>query len=251
MSKKIVVMDSGIGGASILKEIAKKCPNEKYIYFADTLNSPYGEKSKKELFKILKKNIDNLNKKNDIKLLVLACNTASSLCGKELRKIYKFPIICVEPAIKVAAEKGYKNIAILATPQTLKTNKTIKNYKKMNNLKIKKVPLKNLAKIIDCNVKNIKLVFPYIKECLNGLKCDCVVVGCTHYNFVKEQIKEALNCEIISCEKAVALQAKKVLANLEKFKTQSKTKPKIKIILSKRNFKIHQFLKHYLNSSRS
>ena len=244
MSKKIVVMDSGIGGASILREIMQLMPNQSYVYFADTLNSPYGEKDKKTLLNILINNINFIKEKNEIEVLVLACNTASSLCGNELRKVFNFPIICVEPAIKVAFEKNYKNIAILATPQTLKSNKTIKNFQKLKGLKIQKVPLKNLAKDIDLNINHTEKIFNEIKNDLKALKCECAVIGCTHYNFVKDEIKDVLQCEVVSCENAVAQQTKKVLTkyNLKKF-----DKGSLKIMLSKRNFKILHFLKSYLN----
>ena len=154
MTKFIVVMDSGIGGASVLKEIRKLLPNHKYIYFADTKNAPYGNKTKNKILEVVTKNIIKLNKKNKIGVLVLACNTASCVCSRFLRQTFNFPIICVEPPIKKAVEKGYKNIAILATPQTLKTNKIIKQYSQNKELTLKLISPENLATVIDKNLKS-------------------------------------------------------------------------------------------------
>ena len=244
---KIVVLDSGIGGASVLKEIISCLPNYNYVYFADTKHSPYGEKSQKELFEILKKIINKLNKKSEIDALVLACNTASSLCGNLLRKIYKFPIICVEPPIKVAVSLGFKKISVLATPQTLKTNKTIKKFELIKDLEIQKVPLKNLAKEIDRNVYNLDNLYLELSKCLKNVKGECVVIGCTHYNFVKNQIETILRRKTISCEEAVAKQAKNILTENNVFEQKSK----IKIILSKNDLKIRRFLKTYLTFDQS
>ena len=244
MSKKIVVMDSGIGGASILKEIRELLPAYSYLYFADTKNAPYGNKTKAQVLEIVVKNVLKINKKNEILALVLACNTASSACSKSLRKMFNFPIICVEPPIKKAIDLKYKNILILATEGTLKTNLTIKKYTNSNQAKIQKFAPKNLAKLIDRNVENLNLVIPYLKKELENKKCDCAVLGCTHYNFLKNKIKAILKCPVITCEKAVARQTKKVLDELK----ISAQKPKLKIKLSKQNFKIRRFLKTYLNS---
>ena len=244
---KIVVLDSGIGGASILKAIRGRIPKANYLYFADTLNAPYGEKSEQDLYRILTGIIDKLNKKGDVFALVLACNTASSLCGARLRRRYDFPIICVEPPIKVAAQMGFKKISVLATPQTLNTNKTIKKFEQDKNLKIEKVPLKNLAKEIDENALNLNYLFLELSKCLKGVKTECAVIGCTHYNFIKSQIETILRCKVVSCEEAVAVQTEKVLAG----SCYCCAKPKLRIVLSRPNSKVRRFLKTYLNSDQS
>lgn len=246
MSKKIVIYDSGIGGASIFKEIKALLPSYNYVYFADTLNSPYGTKTKQQVLEIVVSNVVKLNKKFPIGALVVACNTATSACAKELRQIFSFPIICVEPPIKRAIELGFKKIAVLATPQTLESNSTIKKYEKIKpqGVEITKIGLERLAMEIDENVSNFNLVLPYLRKNLK-IEADCVVVGCTHYNFIKKQLQLCLpSSEIISCEKAVAIQTQKVF----KDNNLCPTKPKLKIILSKRNAKISRFLKSFLHS---
>src|SRR5574344_850258 len=220
----IGVLDSGIGGASILKEIINILPKEKFIYLADTKNLPYGNKSKNKILKIVRENANYLIKNFHIKMLVIACNTASSVSSNILRKELNIPIICIEPPIKPAIECGYKKILILATKRTLKSNQTIKNNikiiknknKKLNKDEkntIKKLAIKNLASEIDKNFKNLEL----LKEILNkNLKkyseYDAIVIGCTHYNFIKDLIQDILTeTKIISCERPVANRTKYIL----------------------------------------
>ena len=120
MSKKpIGVFDSGIGGTSILKELVKLLPNEDFIYVADSANAPYGEKSPQEIIKLCKEKVDFLLQK-ECKLIVVACNTATTNAIKELRSTYTIPFIGIEPAIKPAALNTKTNvIGILATKGTL------------------------------------------------------------------------------------------------------------------------------------
>lgn len=246
MQKKIVVYDSGIGGASILKEIMTLLPNYDYVYFADTKNSPYGTKSKAEIFHAVLSNVITLNKNGEIGLLVLACNTATSVCCKILRTLFSFPIVGVEPAIKKAVDEGYNKIAILATQQTLQSNILIQKYVKLfkGEKEISKIPLNELATLIDENTADFNRVLPYLSKKLKGLKPSCVVVGCTHYNFVKKQIQTVLpDAKVISCERAVALQVQRVTNKCNLCLTNGS----LKIILSKRNCKLNHFLKTYLS----
>lgn len=254
----IGIIDSGIGGASVLKEIIKILPNERYIYLVDNKHMPYGNKSKRKIKKIIYENVKFLIKNYHIKLLVIACNTASSVCSNYLRKKFTFPIICVEPPIKPAIESSYKKILILATEQTLKSNKTIKNNIKNTNINnknrkieekiiIKKLAIKNLAKDIDKNVNNLDNLQKKLNENLkNYIDFDVIVIGCTHYNFIKDQIEKALpNTRIISCEKAVANRTKFILER-EEFNLDKKSNFKNVILLTKPNIKIKNFLKNYL-----
>lgn len=246
MQKKIVVYDSGIGGASILKEIMMLLPNYDYLYFADTKNSPYGTKTKAEILQVVLNNILSINKNGEIGLLVLACNTATSVCCKNLRSMFSFPIVGVEPAIKKAVDEGFNKIAILATPQTLESNDLIKKYIKNFKRKreISKVALSELASLIDENTDDFNRVLPYLSKKFKALKPSCVVVGCTHYNFVKKQIQTVLpDAKIISCEKEVALQVQRVSKECKLCLTNGS----LKVVLTKRNHKLSRFLKTYLS----
>ena len=109
MNNKIGMFDSGIGGLTILKELKKLLPNEDYIYYADSKNNPYGEKSDEELMKIVTNIVDFLISK-DVKIIVIACNTATTRCIKRLRLMYpNMLFVGTEPAIKVACDNNYKN----------------------------------------------------------------------------------------------------------------------------------------------
>lgn len=254
----IGVLDSGIGGASILKEVIKIIPNEKYVYLADRKNMPYGNKSKRRILKIVEENTRFLINKHRIKMLIIACNTASSVCSKSLRKQFNIPIICIEPPIKPAIECGYKKILILATKRTLKSNKTIKrniklvkqknkSFNKIDKITIKKLAIKNLASEIDKNFNNFNSLQKFLDEKLNQYKnFDAVITGCTHYNFVKEQIQNAMpDTKIISCEVPAAKRAKFIL-ELENLKIDLELKPKNIIILTKPNLRLKRFLENYL-----
>ena len=119
----IGIFDSGIGGLTVLKKIIQVLPNEKYIYYADIDNVPYGTKPKEDVKKYIKDAIDFFISKN-VKAIVIACNTATSIAVKELRNKYTIPIIGIEPAAKPAVEnRGSKKVLIMATPTTIKEEK--------------------------------------------------------------------------------------------------------------------------------
>ena len=124
MNNRIGILDSGLGGLSILKELRKKVlPNEDYLFYEDSINNPYGSKSDAELLKIVS-NVVNFLLKNDCKIIVIACNTATTSCMKRLREMYPDVIfVGTVPAIKMAYDNNYKNTIILSTPYTM--NSTI------------------------------------------------------------------------------------------------------------------------------
>ena len=120
MNKKIGVLDSGIGGTTVLDKMVELLPNEEYVYYKDTKNNPYGEKSEEGLYKIVKGIVTFLIDKKNCKMIVLACNTATTKCMKKLRK--EFPdmlFVGTVPAVKVACDNHYKHTLVLATPATI------------------------------------------------------------------------------------------------------------------------------------
>ena len=123
MNGKIGVFDSGLGGLSILKELRKLLPNEDYLFYEDSINNPYGTKNEDELFLISSKIVDYLLD-NNCKIIVIACNTATTSCMKRLREAYPDTIfVGTVPAIKVAYDNNYKNTIILSTPYTTKSKR--------------------------------------------------------------------------------------------------------------------------------
>lgn len=236
MNRKIGVFDSGIGGITVLKEIIKILPNEDYLYYCDSKNNPYGEKSDIELLEITN-NIVNFFIKKDVKIIVVACNTATTRCIKTLRKMYpNILFVGTEPAIKLACSNNYKNILVMATPSTMtskRTNELINLYKK-DNQNIMLLAFEGLANKIETNDKNgmnillDKLLFNYKNK-----NIDCIVLGCTHYPYIKKDIKKRItNCEIIDGSKGVAKQVKKLLISNNLLNKENK-KGKIEIIYPK------------------
>lgn len=218
MSKQpIGIFDSGVGGTSIWKELNLLLPYENTIYLADSKNAPYGEKSKEEIIALSKKNIDLLLSKN-CKLIVVACNTATTNAIKLLRETYNIPIIGIEPAIKPAAlQTKTKAVGILATKGTLSSelfHKTTDLF--TNGVKVIEQVGEGLVQLIETGMINSQemtsLLKIYIKPMLDA-NVDYLVLGCTHYPYLIPQLLELLpkHIKIIDSGEAVARQTQAVL----------------------------------------
>jgi glutamate racemase len=217
----IGIFDSGVGGTSIWKEIKALLPNENTIYLSDSKNAPYGEKGTQEIIDLSFKNTEFLLHQN-CKLIIVACNTATTNAIKTLRKKYSVPFIGIEPAIKPAALKTKTNIiGILATKGTLtselfeKTSSTIRHQ-----IVIKEKIGTGLVDLIESG----KINSPEVKQLLTSYlepmleeNVDCLVLGCTHYPYLIPQIREIVGdkIQIIDSGQAVARQTKAIL---EKYK---------------------------------
>ncbi|WP_298782471.1 glutamate racemase [uncultured Polaribacter sp.] len=213
----IGIFDSGVGGTSIWKEITTLLPNENTIYLSDSKNAPYGEKTKEKITELSIKNIDFLLSKN-CKLIIVACNTATTNSIKKLREKYSVPIIGIEPAIKPAALKTSTNtIGILATKGTLNSELFEKTSNTINKeITIKETVGKGLVELIESGKKDSpkmkELLELYIKPMLIE-NVDCLVLGCTHYPYLIPQIREIVgkNIQIIDSGEAVARQTQNIL----------------------------------------
>jgi len=213
----IGVFDSGIGGLSVLRELYKRLPNEDYIFFADQKNVPYGEKSKEELV-ALTKNIMRFLKEKNIKMAVVACNTATCYAIEEMRAAFDMPIVGTVPAIKFAAEATKTgNIGLIATPATASSQ-----Y--VSDLVEKYAPEHNVLKIgcfgLENAVETGQLVSDSTTEILNqyilplkGKNIDQLVLGCTHYPFLRPQIAEILGpmVSLVDSGDAVARRVESIL----------------------------------------
>ena len=188
----IGVFDSGVGGLSVLKELAKVLPNENYIYYGDSLNAPYGDKTKQEITE-LSMNIVKYLIDNGVKAIVIACNTATSAAAKTIREKYpNIPIIGIEPAIKPAIEEHEgENILVMATEATIKLDKFNELKNKYDNVaNIIPISCSGLADKIENNLEVTQLLESYLIPYKN--KVNAVVLGCTHYPFVKKEINQVL-----------------------------------------------------------
>ena len=197
MNNPIGIFDSGIGGISILDKLKDMLPNENFIYLADNINCPYGSKSKKEIFSLSYKNCEKLIE-FDCKAIIVACNTATTNSIKKLREIISLPIIGIEPGIKPAINyTKTKNIGVLATEKTLDSKLFIEtlNDNKIHDIKIHEKVGYKLVEIIEKNSFSKNELYPILKSYLDPMinkNIDCLVLGCTHYYYIKDIIKDLI-----------------------------------------------------------
>lgn len=213
-SRPIGIFDSGVGGMTVLAEIAKELPNEDLIYLGDTKNFPYGDKSKENIIRIAKKCVKFLISKN-VKLVIIACGTATSQALEELRKEFNIPILgIISPTIESIKESTKQNskstIGVIATEGTIRSNKWEQELKeKIQNVTVinKACPL--LAPMAEQGWTENKVAKETIKEYMSIFKnrnIDKLILGCTHYPLFKELIQKELGngIEIINTGEKIA-----------------------------------------------
>ena len=215
MNRKIGVFDSGIGGKTTLNEIRKILPNEDYIYYADSKNNPYGEKNDFELNRIVSGIVEYFISE-DVKMIVIACNTATTRCIEYLRNKYPNMIfVGTEPAVKVACDNQYKNTLVMATPLTINSPRlaSLVNENIRDDESVTLLPCEGLASAIENEdekeIDNIlnKLLTYYINKDINA-----IVLGCTHYPIIKDKIQDYFkNAVIIDGNIGVAKRVKELL----------------------------------------
>lgn len=209
--------DSGVGGTSIWKEVLRRLPKEHTIYLSDSENAPYGEKSKDQIIALCIKNTEFLLQKN-CKIIVVACNTATTNAIDYLRSNYNIPFIGIEPAIKPAAlNTKTKKIAILATKGTLNSTLFEKTSSIINkDIQVQETIGKGLVALIEDGKLHSKemtsLLSSYLKPMVTN-NIDSLVLGCTHYPYLIPQIKKIIGdrIQIIDSGEAVARQTQVVL----------------------------------------
>lgn len=182
----IGIFDSGIGGVTVFKKIIEKIPNGHFVYYSDSINNPYGDKTKDELINIVD-NIVNKLINLGVKVIVIACNTASYVCKDYLRNKYKNIIfIAIEPAYKMVYDNNFNGkTLVMATKGTIENEKFLSLYHKYDNHNTILLSCVGLADLIEQgkDVRNyLKKLFSNIKDIKN------VVLGCTHYPLIKEEI---------------------------------------------------------------
>ncbi|AIY11263.1 glutamate racemase [Paenibacillus polymyxa] len=219
-SLKIGFFDSGLGGITVLSEALRRLPNENFVYMADTLHVPYGTKTPQEVLGYVKASVQTILKE-DIKALVIACNTATSIAVAELRKEYKFPIIGMEPAVKPAVEMNRANgkrVLVLATPLTLKQSGYAALVSRVDDHgSADSLPLPELVQYCEqLNFDRTEL-FNYFNHKLSSFNLDVygtVVLGCTHYPFYKEILRELLpsHIQLIDGSQGTVKRLKQVLS---------------------------------------
>ncbi|MGI6706330.1 MAG: glutamate racemase [Clostridia bacterium] len=185
--------DSGVGGVSVLKEAIRLLPNESFIYFGDNGNAPYGTKPLEQIRRLSMNAATFLSEKG-IKALVVACNTATSAAIRDLRDSFSFPIIGMEPALKPAVHiRNNGKIIVMATPATIKQEKfqnLLRKYGKDNE--VISLPCPGLVELIEAGKFDSPELNRYLEETIGpfrNMEVDVVVLGCTHYVFIRKHIK--------------------------------------------------------------
>ncbi|MCR4662540.1 MAG: glutamate racemase [Endomicrobiaceae bacterium] len=216
--RSIGIFDSGFGGLTVMSAISKILPKENLIYFGDTAHVPYGSKSKKIVTEFATK-ISKFLVQNNVKMIVIACNTASAFSLDYLRKIIKVPIIGVIKAGSVMAAQNTENkkIGVIGTEGTIKSNaytKEIKKYDNSINCFSKACPL--FVPLVEEGWNNGKITENIIKVYLQDLvnkKIDTIILGCTHYPLLKDTIKKVIGnkIKVIDSANAIALAVKELL----------------------------------------
>ncbi|ESU23218.1 murI protein [Flavobacterium enshiense DK69] len=228
----IGIFDSGIGGTSIWKEIHALLPNENTIYLADSKNAPYGQRPKEEIIELSCKNTDILLELG-CKIIVVACNTATTNAIKELRAKYNVPFIGIEPAIKPAANQSQtQTIGILATKGTINSELFSKAVASYSNVKIIEQIGHGLVQLVEEGKINSPEMTTLLEEYLKPMiaaNIDYLVLGCTHYPYLIPQIKKILpdHIKIIDSGQAVAKQTQNILIKNNLLNSFDETKKQI------------------------
>lgn len=226
----IGLFDSGIGGLSIYNEIKNSIPNESTIYIADNLNAPYGKKAESEIIQL---SIKNTQKLVDLrcKLIIVACNTATTNAIEVLRKKFNIPIVGIEPAIKPAMlETKSNNIGVLATEKTLSSNLFLQTSDRFSKgINIHEQIGFDLVKIIEENGINEELLIPKLREYIEPMlekNIDHLVLGCTHYYYLMYLLKKILpnGVKILDSSRAVTKRVMNLLKDYNIDSNTSKTK---------------------------
>lgn len=243
----IGIFDSGLGGLSVWKEVVKLLPNEDIIYYADSGNCPYGEKSSERIQELSAAITDFLYQKN-CKIIVVACNTATAAAIHYLRFHYRVPFIGIEPATKPAAlQSKTGTIGILATKGTFEGSlfKQTKN-KYASDKKVLIQIGTGLVEIVENNDLKSRSSFELVKKYIQPMvdeDTDHIVLGCTHYPFLTPIIEELVddNVKIVNPAPAVARQTKKILEEY-KLLNQKNNEPTYHFYTSGDKNKLKSFL---------
>lgn len=223
---KIGIFDSGIGGVTVLKEIVKILPKENYIYYSDSKNNPYGDKKDETIKQICDEIVKFLIKK-DCKIIVIACNTASSKAVTFLRNKYpQIKFVAIEPAYKMVYDYSYENpTLVMATAGTIQSERFNLLLKKYDNHKTFLLPCIGLADIIEKeNRQELKKYLAHNLKDYNG-KVKNVVLGCTHYPLIQDEIKEVLGqVTFFNGAPNLARHLKKILEDNNLLKDEGKMK---------------------------
>ena len=205
----IAFFDSGVGGLTVYKEVKKLLPNENYLYFGDTLNMPYGEKTQTELIEIARKIFDFFKRQN-VKAVVMACNTTSAMTYDILKNDYDFKIYpIIQSVAKVMSSLPIKKLGVFATPATINSHAYSREINKLNpTINVAEIACPAWVRIVEENRLNQPQSIEQIKEKAQEMLKNTpekIILGCTHYPYLTEVLNQFFNKEnLIDPSKAFA-----------------------------------------------
>ena len=197
----IAVFDSGVGGISVLRQLRKLLPQERYLYFGDCANAPYGSRSTEEVRQLTLSAAEKLVTGYPVKALVVACNTATAAAIDDLRQ--KYPdliVIGIEPALKLAADRfPGGHIGVMATEVTLREEKFDALLHRFPHCHIDKIPAPGLVQLIEAGQSDSPETHALLQQLLGAYagKLDALVLGCTHYPFASKAIQTILGPDCV------------------------------------------------------
>ncbi len=216
MSNKIGVFDSGVGGLSVVHAIEKALPDIEVVYAEDSKNIPYGTKTPDQLLDLVVPILNSLVKQG-CQIIVVACNTVTTTLIEDLRRVIGVPLIGMEPMVKPAAQISESGvIAVCATPTTLSSKRYA--WLKANfaaGIKVIEPDCSKWASMIESQLVDREVIISQVKSaCEQG--ADVIVLGCTHYHWIEELIKETVDgmATVLQPEVPVIARLKQVLEQL-------------------------------------
>lgn len=196
----IAVFDSGVGGISVLRELVRIMPGERFLYFGDSANAPYGSRSTEEVKALTETAVEHLMEQG-IKALVIACNTATAAAIDYLREKYPdYIVIGIEPALKPAvAQFPEGTIGIMATPVTLCGEKLHRLLQKYPHPDIRLIPAPGMVELVEAGLSDTPQMDAFLSTVLSDYvgKLDALVLGCTHYPFAIQSIRRVLGTDTV------------------------------------------------------
>ena len=197
----IAVFDSGVGGISVLRHLVAHMPGERFLYYGDSANAPYGSRTTEEVRQLTLAAAEKLTTEYPLKALVIACNTATAAAVKDVRAAYPdLIVIGIEPALKVAADNfPGGRIGVMATEVTLREEKfDALLHRFEEDCTITKIPAPGLVQLIEAGKVEGEELEDFLHSLLDAYvgKLDALVLGCTHYPFAHKAIRSVLGPEV-------------------------------------------------------
>ena len=233
----IGVFDSGLGGLTVVKEIMRELPHEEVVYFGDTARVPYGTKSKESIVRFSKENVSILLK-HKVKMVVVACNTASSLALSALRETFSVPLIGV---IKPGAQKAVQitrnqRVGIIATSATINSGEYTKEIHRLeSSIKVTSQMCPLFVPLVEEGWFDKNVTLKIAQEYLDPVKkanVDTLILGCTHYPLLKAVLKKVMGKGVVLVDSAqeVALEVKQLLEVTQKNRLLNKKSPPVFLV---------------------